>query len=97
MVREKRGLNSEGKERIMFGLCRPPPPAERILQQTSELRVPVRNMRDCRSFLIVPPSADDVPKRKQPAVNVYSLLESVSLRARALDALAAREVDEVEL
>lgn len=90
-------LNSEGKKCIMLGLCRTCVAAERILQQTSELRVPVRHMRDSRPLLIVPQSADDVPKRKQPAVNVYALFQPVSLRARSLHALAASEVHEVEL
>ncbi len=71
--------------------------SERILKQTSELRVSVRHVGDCRSLLVVPKSADNVPKRKQPAIDMDALLEAVSLSARALDAFTASEVDEVEL
>ncbi len=85
------------KEGVELGVCRTCVAAERILKQTCQLGVPVRHMRDSRSFLIVPKSADDVAKRKQPAVDVYALLEPVALCARALDALAACEVDKVEL
>ena len=71
--------------------------SEGILKQTSELRVSVRHVCDCSSLLVVSKSANNIPKRKQTAIDVDALLESVSLSACALDSFTASEVDEMEL
>ena len=67
--------------------------AERVLQQTSELGVPVRDVR----ALGVHESRDDIAKRRQGKVDLRTLFQTVARSPSLGLPLAAGEVDKVEL